>query len=144
MLPVQQQLLGQGSVHRLGSPRLNRGEQYRGCGREALERQAKFASTLSTFILFMEVSGAVGRADPVSTSFAARKGRLWCTCLTSWPDHDVSQRTASKKWCGAFVATLSPFHVTTYLNNAMPESEAEMLRVFPQDTIRCLRALKEK
>ena len=81
---------------------------------------------------------------PVSTSFAARKGRLWCTCLTSWPDHDVSQRTASKKWCGALVATLSPFHVTTYLNNAMPESEAEMLGVFPQDTIRRLRALKEK
>ena len=92
----------------------------------------------------MEVSGAVGRADPVSTSFAARKGRLWCTCLISWPDHDVSQRTASKKWCGALVATLSPFHVTTYLNNAMPESEAEMLGVFPQDTIRRLRALKEK
>lgn len=104
----------------------------------------EFASKLSTFILFMEVSGAVGRADPVSTSFAARKGRLWCTCLISWPDHDVSQRTASKKWCGAFVATLSPFHVTTYLNNAMPESEAEMLGVFPQDTIRRLRALKEK
>jgi hypothetical protein len=104
----------------------------------------EFASKLSTFILFMEVSGAVGRADPASTSFAARKGRLWCTCLTSWPDHDVSQRTASKNWCGAFVATLSPFHVTTYLNNAMPESEAEMLGVFPQDTIRRLRALKGK
>ena len=60
----------------------------------------EFASKLSTFILFMEVSGAVGRADPASTSFAARKGRLWCTCITSWPDDDVSQRTASKKWCG--------------------------------------------
>ena len=41
MLPVQQQLLGQGSVHRLGSSRLKRGEQYRGCDREALERQAR-------------------------------------------------------------------------------------------------------
>ena len=57
----------------------------------------ELASKLSTFILFMEVSGAVGRADPVSTSFAARKGRLWCTCLISWPDDDVSQRAASKE-----------------------------------------------
>ena len=40
----------------------------------------EFASKLSTFIIFMEVNGAVGRADPASTSFAARKGRLWCTC----------------------------------------------------------------
>jgi hypothetical protein len=81
-----------------------------------------FASKLSTFILFMEVNGAVARADPASTSFAARKGRLWCTCLTSWPEDDASQRAASKKWCDDFVAKLARFHVTTYLNNAMPES----------------------
>ncbi len=92
----------------------------------------------------MEVNGAVGKADPASTSFAARKGRLWCTCITSWPDDDVSQRAASKKWCDALVAKLSRFRVTTYLNNAMPESEAEMLGVFPQDTMKRLRALKEK
>jgi FAD/FMN-containing dehydrogenase len=103
-----------------------------------------FASKLSTFILFMEVSGAVAKADPASTSFAARKGRLWCTCLTSWPDDDASQRAASKKWCDAFVAKLARFHVTTYLNNAMPESEAEMLGVFPQGTLKRLRALKDK
>jgi FAD/FMN-containing dehydrogenase len=104
----------------------------------------EFASKLSTFILFMEVNGAVGRADPASTSFAGRKGRLWCTCITSWPDDDVSQRAASKMWCDEFVAKLSRFHVTTYLNNAMPESEAEMLEVFPQDTMNRLRALKAK
>jgi FAD/FMN-containing dehydrogenase len=103
-----------------------------------------FAKKLSTFILFMEVNGAVGRADPASTSFAARKGRLWCTCITSWPDDDVSQRAASKKWCDDFVAKLGRFHVTTYLNNAMPESEAEMLGVFPQDSMKRLRALKRK
>ena len=34
--------------------------------------------------------------------------------------------------------------MTTYLNNAMPESEAEMLEVFPQDTMKRLRALKAK
>ena len=56
----------------------------------------------------------------------------------------VSERAASKKWCDAFVAKLSRFHVTTYLNNAMPESEAEMLGVFPRDTMKRLRALKEK
>jgi hypothetical protein len=104
----------------------------------------EFASKLSTFILFMEVNGAVGGADPASTSFAGRKGRLWCTCITSWPDDDVSKRAASKKWCDTFVAKLSRFHVTTYLNNAMPESEAEMLGVFPLDTMKRLRALKEK
>jgi FAD/FMN-containing dehydrogenase len=104
----------------------------------------EFASKLSTFILFMEVNGAVAKADPASTSFAARKGRLWCSCITSWPDDDVSQRTASKKWCDAFVAKLSRFHVTTYLNNAMPESEAEMLGVFPQGTLKRLRALKQQ
>lgn len=104
----------------------------------------EFASKLSTFILFMEVNGAVGKADPTSTSFAARRGRLWCTCLTSWPDDDASQRAASKKWCDAFVAKLSRFHVTTYLNNAMPESEAEMLGVFPQGTLKRLRALKQQ
>jgi len=106
--------------------------------------QPEFASKLSTFILFMEVNGAVGRADPASTSFAGRQGRLWCSCITSWADDDVSKRAASKKWCDAFVAKLSRFHVTTYLNNAMPESEAEMLGVFPQDTMKRLRALKEK
>jgi FAD binding domain len=104
----------------------------------------EFASKLSTFIIFMEVGGAVGRADPASTSFAARKGRLWCSAIISWPDDDVSKRAASKKWCDAFVAKLSRFHVTTYLNNAMPESEAEMLGVFPQDTMKRLRALKAK
>jgi hypothetical protein len=104
----------------------------------------EFASKLSTFIIFMEVNGAVGRADPTSTSFAARKGRLWCTAIISWPDDDVSKRAASKQWCDAFVAKLSRFHVTTYLNNAMPESEAEMLGVFPQDTMKRLRALKAK
>jgi hypothetical protein len=78
----------------------------------------------------MEVNGAVGRADPAATSFAARKGRLWCSSITSWPDDDVSQRAACKQWCDGLVAKLSRFHVTTYLNNAMPESEAEMLEVF--------------
>jgi FAD/FMN-containing dehydrogenase len=103
-----------------------------------------FATKLSTFVLFMEVNGAVARADPDSTSFAARKGRLWCTCLTGWPDDDDAQRAASKKWCGALVAKLARFRVTTYLNNAMPESEAEMLEVFPRGTLKRLRALKEK
>ncbi len=62
--------------------------------------------------------------------------------IVSWPDDDVSRRAASKKWCDAFVATLSRFQVTTYLNNAMPESETEMLGVFPQDAMKRLRALK--
>jgi FAD/FMN-containing dehydrogenase len=104
----------------------------------------EFASKLSTFILFMEVNGAVAKADPASTSFAARKGRLWCSAITSWPADDVSQRTASKNWCDGLVAKLGRFRVTTYLNNAMPESEAEMLAVFPQDTMKRLRALKQK
>jgi FAD/FMN-containing dehydrogenase len=104
----------------------------------------EFASKLSTFILFMEVNGAVAKADPASTSFAARKGRLWCSAITSWPADDASQRTASKNWCDGLVAKLGRFRVTTYLNNAMPESEAEMLGVFPQDTMKRLRALKSK
>jgi FAD/FMN-containing dehydrogenase len=104
----------------------------------------EFASKLSTFLLFMEVNGAVAKADPASTSFAGRKGRLWCSCITSWPDDDTSQRAASKKWCDDFVEKLSRFHVTSYLNNAMPESEAEMLEVFPQVTMNRLRALKQK
>ena len=103
-----------------------------------------FVSKLSTFIILMEVNGAVARADPASTSFAGRRGRLWCTSIISWPDGDVSKRAASKMWCDEFVAKLGRFHVTTYLNNAMPESEAEMLKVFPQDTIKRLRALKER
>lgn len=103
-----------------------------------------FASKLSTFIICMEVNGMVGKADPESTSFAARGGRLWCTAIISWPDDDVSKRTASKKWCDAFVQKLSPFHVTTYLNNAMPESDSEMLSVFPETTMNRLRALKAK
>ena len=104
----------------------------------------EFASKLSTFLLFMEVNGAVAKADPASTSFAGRKGRLWCSCITSWPDDNASQRAASKKWCDGLVEKLSRFHVTTYLNNAMPESEAEMLEVFPQETMKRLRALKQK
>ena len=104
----------------------------------------EFASKLSTFLLFMEVNGALGRADPASTSFAARQGRLWCTAITSWPNDDVAQRAASKQWCDEFVAKLSRFQVTSYLNNAMPASETEMLAVFPQDTMKRLRALKER
>jgi len=104
----------------------------------------EFVSKVSTLLLFMEVNGAVGDADPVSTSFGARSGRLWCTAITSWADDDSSQRAASKKWCNDFVAALSPFHVTTYINNAMPESESEMLGVFPQETMKRLQALKQK
>jgi FAD/FMN-containing dehydrogenase len=103
-----------------------------------------FASKLSTFIIFMEVNGAVARADPASTSFAGRKGRLWCTSIIGWAEDDVSKRAASKMWCDELVAKLSRFHVTTYLNNAMPGSEAEMLGVFPPDTMKRLRALKDK
>jgi len=101
-----------------------------------------FASKTSTILVFMEVNGAVARADPASTSFAARNGRLWCSAIIGWPDDDASQRAASKKWCDGLVEKLRPFCVTTYLNNAMPESEAEMLGVFPQETLKRLRALK--
>jgi len=104
----------------------------------------EFASKLSTFVLFMEVNGAVGRVDPASTSFAGRKGRLWCSTIISWPGDDVSKRATSKKWCDTLVASLSRYHVTTYLNNAMPESETEMLGVFPRDTMKRLRALKQE
>jgi FAD/FMN-containing dehydrogenase len=108
------------------------------------DEKPDFASKLSTFLLCMEVNGTVGKADPGSTSFAARGGRLWCTAITSWSDDDASKRAASKKWCDAFVDKLSPFHVTTYLNNAMPESDSEMLGVFPEATMNRLRALKAK
>lgn len=104
----------------------------------------EFASKLSTFLLFMEVNGALGRADPASTSFGARKGRLWSTAITSWPGDDVSQRAASKAWCDGFVAGLSRYHVAGYLNNAMPESQVEMLRVFSQDTMKRLQTLKAR
>ena len=40
--------------------------------------------------------------------------------------------------------SLKPFHVTTYLNNAMPENENEMRRVFPEETMKRLRNLKKK
>ncbi len=103
-----------------------------------------FASKLSTFLLFMEVNGAVAKTPPSATSFSARTGRLWCTALTSWPDNDANQRAASKQWCDDFVAELGSFHVTTYLNNAMPESETEMRRVFPEETLIRLQALKTK
>ena len=103
-----------------------------------------FASKLSTFILLMEVDGAVAKGDPASTSFSARGGRLWVTALIGWPDDDDAQRAASKKWCDDTIAALSPFHVTTYLNNAMPVSADEMRRVFPEETIERLQNLKTK
>ena len=34
--------------------------------------------------------------------------------------------------------------MTSYLNNAMPEGDADMLGVFPPETMKRLRALKEK
>lgn len=104
----------------------------------------EFASKSCTFLLFMEVNGTVAEADPASTSFGARGGRLWCTALTGWSDDDDGKRAASKKWCDSFVEALAPFHVTTYLNNAMPENENEMRRVFPEETMKRLRALKKK
>ena len=104
----------------------------------------EWASKFPTFLLFFEVNGAVGRVDPAATSFAARKGRLWCSAIISWPDDDTSQRAASKAWCNSLVAALSRFRVTSYLNNAMPEGEADMLGVFPPDTMKRLRALKQK
>jgi hypothetical protein len=107
-------------------------------------KKSEFASKTCTFLLFMEVNGAVGEADPASTSFGARGGRLWCTALTGWSDDDDNKRTTCKKWCDSFVESLKPFHVTTYLNNAMPENENEMRRVFPEETMKRLRALKKK
>jgi hypothetical protein len=103
-----------------------------------------FASKLSTFILLMEVNGAVAKGDPASTSFSARGGRLWASALIGWPDDDDAQRAASKKWCDDTIAALSPFHVTTYLNNAMPVSADEMRGVFPEETIKRLQNLKTK
>ncbi len=103
-----------------------------------------FASKLSTFILLFEVNGAVAKGDPAATSFSARGGRLWATALIGWPDDDDAQRAASKKWCDDTIAALSPFHVTTYLNNAMPVSADEMRRVFPEETIKRLQNLKAK
>jgi hypothetical protein len=103
-----------------------------------------FALKLSTFLLLMEVGGAVAKGDPASTSFAARGGRLWATTLIGWPDDDDAQRAASKKWCDDTIAALSPFHVTTYLNNAMPASDEEMRAVFPEETIKRLQNLKTK
>ncbi len=104
----------------------------------------EWASKLSTFLLFFEVNGAVGRVDPAATSFAARKGRLWCSAIISWPDDDAGQRAASKAWCDSLVAALGRFRVTSYLNNAVPEGDADMLGVFPAETMKRLRALKQK
>ena len=104
----------------------------------------EFASKVATLLLFMEVNGAVGQVDLGSTSFGARSGRLWCTALTGWADEDDAKRAASKNWCDGFVEALKPFHVTTYLNNAMPESETEMLGVFPKETMTRLQTLKKK
>ena len=104
----------------------------------------EFASKSCTFLLFMEVNGAVAEVDPASTSFSARGGRLWCTALIGWSDDDDRKRAACKKWCDDFVEALAPFHVTTYLNNAMPENEHDMRRVFPEETMKRLRALKKK
>ena len=42
------------------------------------------------------------------------------------------------------MAALSRFRVTSYLNNAMPEGEADMLGVFRADTMKRLQALKQK
>lgn len=103
-----------------------------------------FASPLSTVIILMEVNGAVAKGDPDSTSFSARGGRLWATALIGWPDDDDAQRAASKKWCDDTIAALGPFHVTTYLNNAMPATNEEMREVFPEQTIRRLQTLKQK
>jgi hypothetical protein len=107
-------------------------------------KKSEFALKTCTFLLFMEVNGAVGEADPAATSFGARGGRLWCTALTGWSDDHDNKRTTCKKWCDSFVESLKPFHVTTYLNNAMPENENEMRRVFPEETMKRLRALKKK
>jgi len=103
-----------------------------------------FASKLSTVILLMEVNGAVARGNPASTSFSARGGRLWASALIGWPDDDDAQRAASRKWCNDTITALGPFHVTTYLNNAMPTSDEEMSRVFPEETIKRLQNLKMK
>ncbi|TPE48191.1 FAD-binding oxidoreductase [Amaricoccus solimangrovi] len=111
---------------------------------EAWAARPAFALKDSTFLLMMEVGGAIGRADPASTSFAARAGRLWATALIAWPDDDDAQRAASKRWCDDMVAALAPFHASAYVNNAMPASDAEMRAVFPDATIARLRRLKEK
>jgi FAD/FMN-containing dehydrogenase len=111
---------------------------------KAWAQKPAFASKLSTFLLMMEVNGAVAKGDPASTSFSARSGRLWVTAIIGWPDDDDAQRAASKKWCDDMVAALSPFRVTTYVNNAMPASDEEMCGVFPEETIKRLQKLKRK
>ena len=95
----------------------------------------EFASKLSTIILFMEVNGAVGRADPASTSFAARKGRLWCTSITSWPDDDVSHDGKQEvvRRVRRDAGPLSCDHVFEQRHAGKRRGNAG---VFPQDTIR--------
>jgi hypothetical protein len=58
-------------------------------------------------------------------------------------NRDDAQRAASKKWCDDMIAALSPFHVATYLNDAMPSSDEEMRGVFPEETIKRLQDLKK-
>lgn len=111
---------------------------------KAWAEKPAFAVKTSTFLLMFEVGGAVAKGEPASTSFSARGGRLWVTTLVGWPDDDDGQRAASKKWCDDTIAALSPFHVTTYLNNAMPASDEEMRAVFPGDTMNRLQSLKTK
>jgi len=111
---------------------------------KAWGEKPNFASKLSTFILLMEVDGAVAKGDGASTSFSARGGRLWVSALIGWPEDDDGQRAASKKWCNDTIAALHSFHVTTYLNNALPENADEMRGVFPKETIKRLETLKAK
>lgn len=111
---------------------------------DAWAAKPAFAVKSSTFIILMEVGGAVGKGDAAATSFSARGGRLWATALTGWSNDDEAQREACKKWCDDTVAALRPFRVTSYLNNAMPTSDEEMHGVFPEETIRRLRNLKKK
>ena len=142
--PVQRQLLGQGRVDRLGSQRCKRGEEHRGCGGEALERKAGIR--LEAFHVHPLHGGqwSGGQGRPRLHVLRRSQGTPLVQLHHRLGGRRCRERAASKKWCGEFVAKLSRFHVTSYLNNAMPESEAEMLGVFPQDTHEAFAGSKEK
>jgi len=99
-----------------------------------------FAVKPAIFLLMMEVVGAVRRADPASTSFSVRNGRLWTTAFIGWADQRAAaKKSATTQWRRSALSTL-PAMCTT----AMPASDVEIRAVFPEETMKRLQALMRK
>uniref|UniRef100_A0A7S0ARG8 FAD-binding PCMH-type domain-containing protein n=1 Tax=Minutocellus polymorphus TaxID=265543 RepID=A0A7S0ARG8_9STRA len=106
------------------------------------------------FILCLDVGeGQLQKADPSSTSFSARTGRVWYVLIASWDGKDEEEfetkKAGCQRWVRKWAKQMEQFKIVGgYSNDYVdfrPDSNSEELKfVYPGDSWKRLEALKAK